>query len=78
MKKEEKITFFVVKRETIETENNRKVCRVRLKSAEGHVLTLVSDDETIFHGYPIGAPVKVTIMNPQATLQDAFKKEAGS
>jgi len=71
----EEIIFFVVKRETIETEGNRKVCRVRLKSSEGHVLTLVSEDETIFHGYPIGVPVKVTVVNPQTTLQDAFQEE---
>ena len=61
--------FRVVSRS--KTENVKGVkYKVRLKSGEGHTLTLVSTSEEIFAGYPIEEKIPVNIQRRFKTLQE--------
>jgi len=69
MAKKTKISFMVVarvKRETADAE----VYQVRLRSKEGHLLTLVDDSSAIFNGFIIGDSFDVVLEREQTTLTE--------
>lgn len=62
--------FRVVSRSKTEKADGVKY-KVKLKSGEGHTLTLVSPSSEIFVGYGIGEAVPVEIKKVQKTLTEA-------
>lgn len=64
------IEFLVVKRSEVETARKGTVYSVRLKSGEGHTLTLRSTSSAIFDGYPLNNVIMVNIERQQATLTE--------
>jgi len=64
------IEFRVVSRSKTETAEGTKF-RVKLKSAEGHVLTLISTSQEIFVGYPIGEKIPVDIRKARTLQKEA-------
>lgn len=63
-----KYSFAVVGRVTRESEKG-KVYQVKLRSAEGHKLTLEADSSAIFEGYPIGHNVEVIVAKPHTLVE---------
>jgi hypothetical protein len=65
--------FAVVGQSWSDTLKKGLIYSVKLKSDEGHTLTLKGDSSDIFKGYPKGSTVEVEIKNEQKTLETGLK-----
>lgn len=61
---------FECRRKTKTESDKGIIYKVRLRSTEGHTLTLASLSSDIFRGYTIGEKITVEITNPQTTLEE--------
>jgi len=64
------LTFEVVGREYRKPAGKSAVFRVKLKTAKGDSLTLVSDSKGIYDSFPEGETVTVVVKKAQKTIAD--------
>lgn len=58
-----------------ERKHSGVVYKCKLKSADGHSLTLVSNEFNAFKGYSIGDQVQVDVKKMQRSLEETIREE---
>jgi len=69
------LTFEAVGREYRKPAGKSPVFRVKLKSAQGDSLTLVSNSKDIYDGFPEGEAFTVVVKKAQKTMSDFSREE---
>lgn len=69
------LTFEVTERGYRKPAGKHPVFRVKLKTAQGDSLTLVSDSKEIYDGYPEGETFTVVIKKAQKTMSEFPQEE---